>query len=789
MIARSKALLAGSVLAVAAVLLLALSPAASAQSDGSEPAEVADDSPPADSEDTGSDETDDEPSTGPTSTPAAPYSGYPPWLPQQPKIEHRYSSAEAYQVQQDLCNDESGQSANPALWEVFGNAEWQCGSTRRSATSGPTSIGDDLRVSWGGESQIDISKYDIGADSGGIFDWSMVQGLTHGAFEVNTWVVSASALILSWGFDFTVVAALADAIGAIGFSLYGSTVDLIDLGFFIALAYAGYHVLWKRLQQGLSELLITMVLFGLMLFFQFDSPQGYSGLVSGGLGGASEIGCDLAAQALGDGSGDRQTTASGCGQDSVVGPALAWVHELYVDRPYDAINWGGPIPEQCLAARDLILRGGEWNGETIAGGPWGDDDKPRWLMGQAGCEAQADFNHEPTMERFGLAAVALGGSFTGLFLITLVGIGLLASQLVFAWRVGFLSLAFISAMLPGDGRVQFWELVKSLVKTLFTIVGLYIALVFYLLVARAMFDVGAERGWGWLRVLMLNGVVTVTAIYVLWRVVRSSRAVAKKSVDKVSNASAGYDSGRAKALLEGERSPEVRAVQRMFMGGVAARGLRGMSRGMSLSGGVRGAALNVRDLRTRVAQRGAIAKGASPVPQLPALGLTRKARARRDMRRAAVVTRRRAASDGAQVRHETQSDRWNQRVKSDQRALDDARRKERGIGRTGASHREVEAVKRERAVAEQRLSDDRQQRSISLRYLQQQRTAAGKRLGEAQYGRRNAPRVSAANQQRRRPDAQKTARRTADMVKDMQASPPPRVRPTTQDWREKNAYR
>src|SRR3546814_20626587 len=87
--------------------------------------------------------------------------------------------------------------------------------------------------------------------------------------------------------------------------------------------------------------------------------------------------------------------------DTVVAPIQAQVHAVFVEEPYNIINWGAPaeaMAPACVDARNRIL----------STGPHGGDDAPRQAMDAAGCDELAEHHHTPTATRLFGAALALG---------------------------------------------------------------------------------------------------------------------------------------------------------------------------------------------------------------------------------------------------------------------------------------------------------------------------------------------------------------------------------------------
>jgi len=124
----------------------------------------------------------------------------------------------------------------------------------------------------------------------------------------------------------------------------------------------------------------------------------------------------------------------------------------FVAEPYDLINWGESLEGECAAARDQILDSG----------PWGDEDRPREIMRAAGCEEQADFNHNPSDERAAASLTVAVASVMITVLMVAMAIAVFAAQITLVALFSVASLVWAVALFP-QGRDLLWLWLSRLI--------------------------------------------------------------------------------------------------------------------------------------------------------------------------------------------------------------------------------------------------------------------------------------------------------------------------------------
>ena len=100
----------------------------------------------------------------------------------------------------------------------------------------------------------------------------------------------------------------------------------------------------------------------------------------------------------------------------------------------------------------------------VADGPWGARDDPRNAMSDAGCDDEADFNHDPTANRMAGAWMAALVSAVVLILLLFAVITMMMASLFFVLRFAWLPFALLGFQLPGAARELSWGWLVGLLK-------------------------------------------------------------------------------------------------------------------------------------------------------------------------------------------------------------------------------------------------------------------------------------------------------------------------------------
>ncbi|HEY3140223.1 MAG TPA: hypothetical protein VGJ86_03795 [Acidimicrobiales bacterium] len=335
-------------------------------------------------------------------------------------------------------------------------------------TSGLSSsiVPDDC---WG---RFPSSHYDIGCDEGA---WNNISRkvyctFTDLAFGTARSLVAFALWVIEWAYGFSVYDRLGQPMVALADRYQTGIVGPLGLqhaAWTYAIAWTAIMSLRGRLTMAAGEITTSIVLAGLAGFL-LANPAGYlegtfttMGTVSGAL--------------LSAGSG-QPPPHNGADAQTVLAPLQAQIHKAFVEDPYDVLNWGGPLTGDCADTRDQIL----------ATGPHGTSDDPRNAMHDAGCDDQADFNHEPTGTRLNGAILTLLASLLMVALVVLISLTVVIAQIVAVVLFAVAPFAALAAILPGGGRELAWRWLAALVRAGLVVIGMSFVLSLLLLAVQAL---------------------------------------------------------------------------------------------------------------------------------------------------------------------------------------------------------------------------------------------------------------------------------------------------------------
>jgi hypothetical protein len=163
----------------------------------------------------------------------------------------------------------------------------------------------------------------------------------------------------------------------------------------------------------------------------------------------------------------------------------------FVRDPYDTINWGQLLTGTgCAAPRN----------QALASGPHGTADEPRTLMEAAGCEAQATFNAEATMNRLTGSLLYLVVALCALALFLITAFTLVVAKGMALFLIALLPVALYAGLFPGAGRSLLWHWVSALIRILALVLALG---VFLALLVAGLSGLLALPGGLWQRFLMV----------------------------------------------------------------------------------------------------------------------------------------------------------------------------------------------------------------------------------------------------------------------------------------------
>ncbi len=366
-----------------------------------------------------------------------------------------------------------------------------------------------LRSNFGTRS-IPISHYQIGADVTG---WlgvpdpldAFVASQTNWAFTTSTFLVILATNALDWAFEFPLAQDLVGDAGVlaqnytIDFFGFGLATSVYGLALSVTMVVAGFKAVTKGMIAAGSEVLMAFAAYVVLIVLTLTSGFGTAGLT------ISRISTDLAANIASFAAGQEQqqdcavrlgsepepvplagaeaatdakapagTTGDG-GVSSACSFGFAMQRSL-VELPYQNLQWGQVLDgvagkERCAAI----------NLELLVEGPWGNDDEPRDRMRSATeCEENADFNHQATYIRLGIASANTVAAAMVTVLVLVVAAMLLWQQIKLLFLTVTMPHALVFAILPGRSRRLAWQWAEHLVGVVIRTVILSLGLVVWL---------------------------------------------------------------------------------------------------------------------------------------------------------------------------------------------------------------------------------------------------------------------------------------------------------------------
>lgn len=320
-------------------------------------------------------------------------------------------------------------------------------------------------VCWG---EYPSDAYQIHYDAGSSFDpsqWGerLMGWMAEFLFGLGKLLVSASLWLvrLALTFDVTeyrgMVGDFADRLDRQIINLGDDRqLKLTQVAWFALFATAGFLALRNKMGRAGGEILISVVLFGVGTVLM--APDG-AYAVGGYFDSAAELvhrsstglllaGHDCDPNAELDAGGIDRLMRGGyeCGDadsEDEDWPGFGGViHEEFVDRPYQYINWGTEsLTGPCLRAhRNLLGYGGVNSGYASR------------YMERQGCAAEAQHSGEMTMGRLMSTVFVMTVAVIISVLLILISATLFVAKFIVAVVFAFLPLAVVAAILPGRGR-------------------------------------------------------------------------------------------------------------------------------------------------------------------------------------------------------------------------------------------------------------------------------------------------------------------------------------------------
>ena len=363
-----------------------------------------------------------------------------------------------------------------------------------------------------GSQSIPISHYQIGADVDG---WlgvpdpldSFVASQTNWAFTTSTFLVILATNSLDWAFEFPLAEDLVGDAGVLAQSYtvdffgFGLATSVYGLALSVTMVVAGFKAVTKGMIAAGSEVLLAFIAYVVLIVLTLTAGFGNAGLTVARV--SSELSSSIASFASGqerqaecaaqlqaaettdaagqtvplagaEATADGTATSSGAAS-SACSFGFAMQRSL-VELPYQNLQWGQVLDgvsgkEQCAAI----------NLELLAEGPWGNDDEPRNRMGAvAECEENANFNHQATYIRLGIASANTIAAAAVTMLVLIVAAMLLWQQVKLLFLTVTMPHALVFAILPGRSRKLAWQWIEHLVGVVIRTVILSLGLVVWL---------------------------------------------------------------------------------------------------------------------------------------------------------------------------------------------------------------------------------------------------------------------------------------------------------------------
>lgn len=140
--------------------------------------------------------------------------------------------------------------------------------------------------------------------------------------------------------------------------------------------------------------------------------------------------------------------------------AAAGMKRAFVEAPWQVINWGHEPTGACAAASDRVLAEGPF--DTT-------DSKPRKIMMDADCQAEAKFNNEPSGARLAMVFAILAAALAALFFVAACVWAFLRSMIGLFWSAATGGIRLLLGSMQVTRQLAF-GLVKDVADDLITMI-------------------------------------------------------------------------------------------------------------------------------------------------------------------------------------------------------------------------------------------------------------------------------------------------------------------------------
>ena len=435
-----------------------------------------------------------------------------------------------YQEKNDYLEYNGGRdSINPKQAYCYVNGAWRrvdtlgdvCADSRESGQAAVESSGLPPDQCWG---SFPSNNYDLGYDEGAWdhFDRRFYGWWTGFFFDLGKGGTQISLWAIGWAYSFDI--SDYDQFGLIIGEDYRNNLThnpsfrLVEIAWLALFGWAGFNALRGKLSMAAGEIIVSIVLLGMSTVLMANRAA------------YMESTWDLMDQSssalLVAGQGKNPATEDE-GVETAVADVQKQIHGVFIEQPYDYLNWGHPVSGPCADARN----------QALALGPHGSDDFPREQMDEAGCNAEVDFNEEPNGTRLLGAILSMLASFVVSFVLLAVSLTVVVAKFGALLLFALAPFAALSAIFPAAGRRLAWVWLTTLVQMVVAVVGMSFLLSVLLLGVRRLLEETADVGLIE-RFFIVNLCVLVVAIG-RRRLLASSQASAGRVADNLTNVRAG----------------------------------------------------------------------------------------------------------------------------------------------------------------------------------------------------------------------------------------------------------
>lgn len=311
------------------------------------------------------------------------------------------------------------------------------------------------------------NNYDLGYNQGspltrGVKDlWgvtaNLLFSLAAGAIQVGLW-------LMGWAFSLDMRRYNVFALG-VGRGYQNRIIGPFNLehaAWLVLVGWAGFTTLRNRAGMAAGELAVSAVMVGVTGILMANAGD-YLDDIWDRMDEASSA---VLAAANDESPCEPTTDPHGC-EDYVratLAPTQRQIQEVFIEEPYDYLNWGEELEGNCAEARDHI----------VSIGPHGDDGWPRRHMERAGpeCVDAARFNADPNSNRWWGAFLNLIAAGTVFVILALSSITLLLAKIMAAFLFAVMPFAAVAAIMPGGMRRLAWQWLGALVQSVLAVVGI-----------------------------------------------------------------------------------------------------------------------------------------------------------------------------------------------------------------------------------------------------------------------------------------------------------------------------